>query len=71
MRNFLKGLVGDSINLLLKAAAFNFKRVMNLWRLEAISCWQLLFLIIRTVQEIFEKNGGVRGRFTVYVFSPL
>lgn len=53
MRNFLKGSAGDSINLLLSAAAFNFKRVMNLWRTEAITCWQLLFLSIRTGIEIF------------------
>ena len=28
-RNFYKGLFGDSINVMLAAAAFNFKRVMN------------------------------------------
>ena len=47
MRNFLKGSAGDSINLLLSAAAFNFKRVMNLWRTEAIYCWQLLFDVLK------------------------
>jgi len=31
-RNFYKGIVGDSINLLLAAAAFNFKRMMNKWK---------------------------------------
>lgn len=49
VRNFLKGSVGDSMNLLLSAAAFNFKRVMNLWLTEAISCWQLLLYIIKAV----------------------
>ena len=29
-KNFYKGLFGDSINVMLAAAAFNFKRVMNL-----------------------------------------
>ena len=28
-RNFYKGLFGDSVNVMLAAAAFNFKRVMN------------------------------------------
>ena len=28
-RNYLKGVVGDAINLMLSAAAFNFKRAMN------------------------------------------
>lgn len=32
MRNYLKGTSGDTINLLLSAAAMNFKRVMNLWK---------------------------------------
>jgi IS5 family transposase len=31
-RNFLKGVNGDQINVLLAAAAMNFKRVMNLWK---------------------------------------
>lgn len=31
-RNYLKGIVGDEINVLLAAAAMNFKRVMNLWK---------------------------------------
>lgn len=39
-RNYYKGLLGDSINVMLAAAAFNFKRVMN-----------LLFGLIRKVVE--------------------
>jgi IS5 family transposase len=31
-RNFLKGVMGDEINVLMAAAAMNFKRVMNLWK---------------------------------------
>jgi len=31
-RNFLKGVAGDEMNLMLAAAAMNFKRVMNLWK---------------------------------------
>jgi IS5 family transposase len=31
-RNMYKGIVGDKINLLLSAAAFNFKRMMNIWK---------------------------------------
>ena len=41
-RNFLKGVIGDEINVLLAAAAMNFKRVMNLWRTEAINFCQLI-----------------------------
>ena len=42
-RNFLKGIVGDSMNVLLAAAAMNFKRVMNLWKKEANICWKLIY----------------------------
>ena len=41
-RNYLKGIAGDTINLLLAAAAMNFKRRMNLWRTEAIRRWLLV-----------------------------
>lgn len=39
-RNFLKGVAGDEINLMLAAAAMNFKRVINLWKqgLENLLC---------------------------------
>jgi len=30
-RNFLRGVAGDAVNVLLAAAAFNFRRFMNLW----------------------------------------
>jgi IS5 family transposase len=31
-RNFYKGVVGDNINIMLAAADFNFKRMMNKWK---------------------------------------
>src|SRR5690606_34026406 len=31
-RNFYKGVVGDNVNIMLAAAAFNFKRMMNKWK---------------------------------------
>lgn len=31
-RNFYKGIFGDNINIMLSAAAFNFKRMMNKWK---------------------------------------
>ncbi len=53
IRNFLKGSTGDSMNLLLSAAAFNFKRVINLWLTEAIYRWQLLLMTIKTAYGHF------------------
>jgi IS5 family transposase len=37
-RNFYKGLFGDGINVLLAAAAFNFKKKMNSWK-KLLSFW--------------------------------
>lgn len=42
-RNYLKGILGDNMNLILAAAAMNFKRRMNLWRTEAIIRCLLLY----------------------------
>ena len=44
-RNFLKGILGDLMNLILSAAAMNFKRAINLWRTEASFSWQLIYII--------------------------
>ena len=44
-RNFLKGILGDLMNVILSAAAMNFKRVMNLWRTEANRRWRLIYIM--------------------------
>jgi IS5 family transposase len=38
-RNFYKGLVGDNINVMLAAAAMNFKRMMNIWKERFVIFW--------------------------------
>lgn len=52
-RNFLKGIKGDHINIILAAAAMNFKRAMNLWRTEAIARWKLILQFLFGVYRIF------------------
>jgi IS5 family transposase len=47
--NFLKGIIGDEINVLLAAAAMNFKRVINLWKKEANKYWKLIYNFIVSV----------------------
>ena len=42
-RNYLKGIIGDNMNVILAAAAMNFKRRINLWRTEATRCWLLIY----------------------------
>jgi IS5 family transposase len=53
IRNYLKGVIGDEINVIMAAAAMNFKRVMNLWRTEANSCWKLICYFWQLVYQIF------------------
>jgi transposase, IS5 family len=42
-RNYLKGIIGDNMNVILAAAAMNFKRRINLWRTEAMRRWLLIY----------------------------
>ncbi len=53
LRNYLKGTAGDAINLLMSAAAMNFKRVMNLWLTEANICWKLICQFIAFIYQNF------------------
>jgi len=53
-RNFIKGVIGDEINVLLAAAAMNFKRVMNLWKQRIINF--LLYII----QLVFEHLCSIQ-----------
>lgn len=49
IKNYLKGTIGDAINLMLSAAAMNFKRVINLWLTEANFCWNLICNFIANI----------------------
>ena len=51
-RNFYKGIFGDNINIMLAAAAFNFKRMMNKWK---SSFWHFLEEIITFYQAVYIK----------------
>ena len=44
LRNYLKGNVGDSINLMLAAAAYNFKKLMR----QLIDYLRLVFLALKS-----------------------
>lgn len=43
-RNFYKGIVGDNINIMLAAAAFNIKRMMNKWKSFLLSIFYSIFI---------------------------
>ena len=53
-RNYLKGFIGDEINLLLAAAAFNFKKWMNHFFLLIFAC--KVAMLIKALQHIQPKD---------------
>ena len=56
-RNYLHGIIGDNMNVILAAAAMNFKRRINLWRTEAMRCWLLIYkMIINTYWKFIALN---------------
>ena len=51
-RNFYKGITGDNINVMLCAAAFNFKRMMNKWKSSFLYfLQQLIFITLLLLQQ--------------------
>lgn len=52
-RNFYKGIFGDNINVMLSAAAFNFKRMINIWKQIFLA---FLFHLYRYLYRIFVSN---------------
>lgn len=55
-RNFYKGIKGDNINVMLAAAAMNFKRMMNIWKDNLLA---LLFRIVQLITELFSQHQNV------------
>lgn len=53
IRNYLKGAIGDQINVMLSAAAMNFKRIMNLWKQRLLD---LLYWYIQNITAILYKK---------------
>ncbi len=50
-RNFYKGIKGDNINVMLAAAAMNFKRMMNIWKVNP------LFFLFRFLSRLIFQNS--------------
>lgn len=56
-RNFYKGITGDNINIMLAAAAFNFKRMMNKWKSSFLQFFEILFQELKvSFHVIFYKK---------------
>ena len=53
-RNFYKGIFGDNINVMLAAAAFNFKKMMNKWKSSFLAFLKfMVFTIIHCTNQLF------------------
>ncbi len=48
-RNFYKGITGDNINVMLAAAAFNFKRMMNKWKSSFCDLLENYFCVLKLI----------------------
>lgn len=46
-RNFYKGIFGDNINVMLSAAAFNFKKIMNKWKTSFLCLLQNIIFVFK------------------------
>lgn len=51
-RNYLKGILGDNMNVILASAGMNFKRAMILWSTEAIRRWLFFYNYLKDVFRI-------------------
>lgn len=55
-RNFYKGIKGDDINVMLAAAAMNFKRMMNIWKKQL---WQLFYRLVFTITFLTKGHSDL------------
>lgn len=63
-RNFYKGVFGDDINIMLGAAAFNFKRMMNIWKQIFLAfLFRLYYYLYRILLSNFMKPEKIKWAF--------
>ncbi len=58
-RNFYKGIFGDNINIMLVAAGFNFKRMMNKWKASFFIFLEQLFLTIIMKRNLISVKNNI------------
>lgn len=55
-RNFYKEITGDNINVMLAAAAFNFKRMMNKWKSSFCVLLENYFCLVNLIAKFKNKT---------------
>ena len=63
-RNFYKGIKGDNINVMLAAAAMNFKRMMNIWKGNLLALFLRVIQLINTVLK--QPNYNINPRLSTF-----
>ena len=63
-RNFYKGIKGDNINVMLAAAAMNFKRMMNIWKDNLLALFLRFIQLIQTVLQ--QPNSNINHRLLTF-----
>ena len=51
-RNFLKGNYGDAVNVMMAASAMNFKRIMNIWKMQIFLVFNFIVRFWRIITSI-------------------
>ena len=64
-RNFYTGIKGDNINVMLAAAAMNFKRMMNKWKNNP------LIFLLRFLQTFFSLNKANTSQLFIPLYTKL
>lgn len=60
-RNFYKGIFGDNINIMLAAAGFNFKRMMNKWKVSFLSYLEQVFRTITMMPNLIAIDNKIKN----------
>jgi IS5 family transposase len=55
-RNFYKGITGDNINVMLAAAAFNFKRMMNIWKSSFCDLLENYYCVLKLIVKFKNRT---------------
>ena len=60
-RNFYKGIFGDNINIMFAAAGFNFKRMMNKWKVSFLSYLEQVFRTITMMPNLIAIDNKIKN----------
>ncbi|MPN48922.1 hypothetical protein SDC9_196535 [bioreactor metagenome] len=60
-RNFYKGIFGDNINIMLAAAGFDFKRMINKWKVSFLSYLEQVFRTITMMPNLIAIDNKIKN----------